>query len=135
MRAILIHAKKFSFVPIKKEISVAELAAKGQKIDLGRCLVLFSAFEEGDNEDKLSSLVSQIKKDSGEVKETKVIIYPFVHLTEKPLEPEKAMALISVLAKNLAQEGLEVHRAPFGWTKSFSIESMPHPLAERGLRV
>jgi len=135
MRLLLIHARKFSYTPLEKEIDTADLAAKGKKIDLGKCLVAFTALEEGDNEDKIASMASQIIKDAEEVKENRVVVYPFVHLTERPLGPDSAIKMLPALARALSQGGLEAHRAPFGWNKSFSIETMPHPLAERGLRA
>jgi len=135
LRALLIHAKKFSYVPVQKEIETAELAAKGQKISYGRCLVLFLSFEQGDDDDKVTPLVDLLVKDAAQVKEKEFVVYPFVHLTEKPLEADQAVKLLSLVAKALSERGLEAHKAPFGWTKSFSIETMPHALAERGIRL
>ncbi len=135
MRALLIHAKKFSYVPVQKEIEEAELAAKGQKISYGRCLVLFLSFERGDDEGKVPSLVDLLAKDAAQVKERKFVVYPFVHLTEEPLEAGQAAKFLSLVAKALSERGFEAHKAPFGWTKSFFIETMPHALAERGIRL
>ncbi len=135
MRALLIHAKKFSYVPVQKEIEEAELAAKGQKISYGRCLVLFVSFEQGDGEGKAFSLVDLLAKDAAQVKESEFVVYPFVHLTEEPLEAGQAVKLLSLVAKALSEKGFKVHKAPFGWTKSFSIETMPHAIAERGIRL
>lgn len=135
MRGLLLHARKFSYTPVKKEIEVAELAAKGEKISFGRCLVFFVAFEEGDGEANLDIAVKDVKSDSDQVKEKVVVVYPFVHLTERPLAPDASLKLLGSLAKKLGEQGLEVHKAPFGWTKSFSVETMPHALAERGVRA
>ena len=135
MRALLIHARKFSYVPVEKEIEAAELAPKGQKMAYNKCLVFFVSLEVGDNEEKIGPLIEILAKDAAQVKENEFVVYPFVHLTSSPLSPPEAIELLSKIAKRLAEKGFEVHKAPFGWTKSFSIETMPHALGERGIAL
>jgi len=135
LRAILIQAKRFGFTPVRQEIKEAELTVKGEKVDIGRSLVVFLAVEEDDDEAKAVLMASQVASDAKEIGENKIVIYPFVHLTEKPLEPSKSIELIKKVATTLRGEGFEVRRAPFGWTKGFYIEVMSHPLAERGVRI
>jgi len=58
----------------------------------------------------------------------KLLLYPYAHLSSKLASPNSALSVLKEM-QSLA-EGLDVSRAPFGWTKSFTIQVKGHPLAE-----
>jgi len=58
----------------------------------------------------------------------KLLLYPYAHLSSKLASPNSALSILKEM-QSLAQ-GLDVSRAPFGWTKSFTIQVKGHPLAE-----
>ncbi|MEW5937226.1 MAG: threonine--tRNA ligase, partial [Candidatus Thermoplasmatota archaeon] len=60
----------------------------------------------------------------------RVMIYPYAHLSPSLAPPELAVPVLKGMEEHLRSMGLEVHRAPFGWYKSFEIRCKGHPLSE-----
>ncbi len=129
MRILLLHAKRFSFEPIEKEIEIAEEAKKERK-DFSNVLVCFTAIEENDNKGVIENAVKQVKKAMEEIGVKEVIIYPFAHLSNNLCKPSEAIKLFNLFYEELKKE-VNASKAPFGWNKQFSIEIEKHPLAER----
>jgi threonyl-tRNA synthetase len=92
------------------------------------CLVAFIAGERGDSNltDRAKGEILTVMKNLGV---NKVVLYPYVHLTQNPSSPREAYAQLLELEKALAEE-TEVKRAPFGWYKSFEVKVKGHPLSE-----
>jgi threonyl-tRNA synthetase len=130
MRMLQLHSDFIEYEPIKKEIALAEDAEK-KKVRFDDVVVLFTAVEDKDNENVVREAVEDIKKSLGEIKANKVLIYPFAHLSSNLAKPSDALKLLKDMDLELREEGIETHRAPFGWNKQFSIKIKGHPLAER----
>ncbi len=133
MRVLQIHAEFIEYEPIKKEIAIADEAKKEVK-KYEDVLVLFTAIEEDDEENLLTQLVEEVKKFSQDFKISRIVVYPYAHLSNNLAEPAKAREMINKLAKLLEQEGFEVYKAPFGWMKRLHFNTKSHPMAEQ-LRV
>lgn len=129
-----IHSDGFSFEAKKKALKNAEaIKSKSYSTD-DSCLVNFIASETSDTKDITTAAkmtADMIAQAAEEVKEKKIIIYPWVHLTEKPSPPSSALKLLKGVEKDLKKRGFDVLRIPFGWYKSFMIHCKGHPLAER----
>jgi threonyl-tRNA synthetase len=65
----------------------------------------------------------------GKLKESKIMIFPFAHLSSTLGSPEVALLILHALENSLKNEGFEVKRAPFGWNKEFDLKSKGHPMA------
>ena len=134
MRMLQIHSDGFAFEAKRKALKNAEgIDSKSYSTDES-CLVNFIAAETSDttNIAQAAKLTAQmIAQAADEVKEKKVIVYPWVHLSETPAQPSAALKLLKIVEKELKQEGYDVLRIPFGWYKSFMVHCKGHPLAER----
>jgi threonyl-tRNA synthetase len=130
MRMLQLHSDFIEYEPVKKEIALAEDAEK-KKVRLDDVVVLFTAVEEKDNENVVKEAVEDVKKSLKEIKANKILIYPFAHLSSNLAKPSDALKLLKDMDLELREEGIETHRAPFGWCKQFSIKIKGHPLAER----
>ncbi|OYT42148.1 MAG: threonine--tRNA ligase [Candidatus Aenigmarchaeota archaeon ex4484_224] len=129
MKAIEFHVDKFEYLPIKKEIREAE-ETKKEKVKFENGIVVFVTIEKNDNEKSAEALAKEIFDYSSKIGTKKVLIYPYAHLSSNLEKPSKALEIIKILEKKLSKK-LKVQRAPFGWTKKFSIEIKGHPLAEQ----
>ncbi|MHA1614762.1 MAG: threonine--tRNA ligase, partial [Candidatus Thorarchaeota archaeon] len=134
MRMLQIHSDGFSYEAKRKALKNAEdLEEKVYKTE-DSCLVNFIAAEKSD-ESNIKGAAKQtadmIAAAAEEVKETNVVVYPWVHLTETPSNPRTAMKLLKTVSKDLTKRGLNVVQVPFGWYKAFAIHCKGHPLAER----
>jgi len=96
------------------------------------CLVVFSSVEKLDElnapevaKAAKNGIVDVLEK----LKENRVMLFPFAHLTSTLSSPQVALEILRLLEDSLRDEGFTVKRAPFGWNKEFEIKSKGHPLA------
>ena len=127
MRVLQLHCDNISYEPTKKEIqSAEEIDPKSVSID--EVVVCFTAIEKDDTEDIAKDAIAQIQESMKKIGCTKLLLYPYAHLSSNLASPSTALSLLKVMQNDT--HGLEVSRAPFGWTKSYSIKVKGHPLAE-----
>ncbi len=129
MKVLLLHADYIEWEPTTPALRSAEPATKERK-RVANCLVVFTSVEEGDDETKVPAVADDIEVQFERVKPERIVLYPWVHLSQRPSKPHIALKLIKLLEEELKKRGYEVHRAPFGWYKAFSISVKGHPLAE-----
>lgn len=130
MRILQLHSDFIEYKPIKKEIAMAEKAEdKPQKFE--DIVVLFTAVEEGDNDDVAKKAIEEIKQNLDKLKAKRVLIYPYAHLSSNLAKPADALNVIKAMEKYAKTNGLEAYRTPFGWNKQFTISIKGHPLAEQ----
>lgn len=134
MRILGIHAKNFKFESKEKAMEGAEVLTEiRHKAFIDKeCLVIFISVEKEDGSSPSSvslQLAEDIKKRSVQLNVKRVILYPYVHLTENPSSPVVALKVFDEVEKEL-NKSLEVVRVPFGWYKAFDISCPGHPLSE-----
>jgi threonyl-tRNA synthetase len=135
MRLLQLHADFIEYEPIEKEIRDAEDIAHLSKIRVEDLVVVFVAVENQDDESTAKMAVDEIKKYLRLVKSTRLLIYPYAHLSSDLAPPTLAIDIIRSL-ESFAQESInQVYRAPFGWTKSFNIKVKGHPMAENSKEI
>jgi len=131
MKILALHSDFIEFEAKKKAIKEPEpLKNKSERVE--QCLVIFTSVEKRDEknpESTAKNLVQNIKDIASQVKETNIVLYPYVHLTNDPSNPETALKVLDAAETELKKE-FSVHRSPFGWYKSFNIQVKGHPLAE-----
>ncbi len=129
MKILQMHADFIEYTPVKKEIRGAE-DIEPKKVREDDIVVLFTAFEKGDDEGVCKRAVAETKEFLGKLGSKRVLIYPFAHLSQSLAGPAEALPLLLAMEKEARGAGLEVRRAPFGWTKALQIKVKGHPLAE-----
>lgn len=131
MKILAIHSDFLKVEPKKKAIKLAEEAEKA--IDVGECLVVFTAVEKADEknaEGAASRLVEEAEDIAKSVKAEKIVIYPYAHLSSDLGSPEKAIEIIQKAREILNKDGYGDVKVPFGWYKGFEIKCKGHPLSE-----
>ena len=116
MRVLQLHAEFFEYEPVSREIQ-----------DL---VVILVAVEEGDELAIVRAAAQDIKEYMRRIKNNKLLIYPYSHLSSNLASPQQALEIMNLMKEETMKEDIEVRRAPFGWTKSFSVKVKAHPLAE-----
>ncbi len=142
MRLLMIHADRFSF-EVTEATSVAEYAGKladdEGKGQIDEALVAFMAVEtsdESDPNDVAAQAAMEIRELAGKLGATRVMVYPYAHLSGDLAKPRVATKVMDLVASALGgEEGLELHRAPFGYYKAFDIRCKGHPLSELALTI
>ena len=131
MKILTLHSDFIEFEAKQKAIKEPE-PLKNKKERVEQALVVFAAVEKKDEqnpENTAKKAVENIKDIASQVKEKRIVLYPYVHLTNNPSEPKTALKVFDFVEDKLKKE-YEVHRSPFGWYKSFNIKVKGHPLAE-----
>ena len=128
MRVLFIHADYIEFEAKSKAMkAVEEIERKRERYE--ECLVAFISVEEGDSS-LLHKAVDEIEDVAKKVNAERIVLYPYAHLSSKLAGPSEAMDVLRNLEEEMEKRGYEVHRAPFGWYKSFVISCKGHPLSE-----
>lgn len=132
MRILQLHCDFIEFTPIKKEIKTAE-EIEPQPKRLDEVVVAFVAVEDGDNSDVAKKAMVEISESMKKVGCNKLLLYPYAHLSSKLASPSTALSVLKEMESNA--DGLDIHRAPFGWTKSYKLQVKGHPLAENSKTI
>jgi threonyl-tRNA synthetase len=135
MRLLQLHSDFIEYEPIEKEIRDAEEIVPKSKIRLEDLVVSFVAVENRDDESIAKMAVDEIKKYLDTVKCSRLLIYPYAHLSSDLAPPALAIDMIKSVESFAKGSIKQVYRAPFGWTKSFNIKVKGHPLAENSKEI
>jgi threonyl-tRNA synthetase len=135
MRLLQLHSDFIEYEPIEKEIRDAEDIASKSKVKLEDLVVAFVAVENGDDESVARAAVGEIKKYLDTVKSSRLLIYPYAHLSSDLAPPSAAVGMVKSVEAFAKELITEVYRAPFGWTKSFNVKVKGHPLAENAKEI
>ncbi|MBK5113155.1 MAG: threonine--tRNA ligase [Candidatus Heimdallarchaeota archaeon] len=132
MRILTVHSDFIEFEPKRKAIKAAEeIEKKLNRVE--ECLVVLSSVESGDEEhfEEISEkAVAEVESVSEQVKTKNIVLYPWVHLSDKPSRPDVALRVLKNMEADLKKKGYTVTRAPFGWYKAFDLKCKGHPLSE-----
>ena len=125
MKLLLIHSNNFKWQAKEKALKdIDELQEKMFSFP-DSILVVFSAVEKEDEsspEKIAENAFASIKSSASEIKEKNIMLYPFVHLTEKPASPRFAQKVLGKLFDLFsADPNFKVFRAPFGYFKAFDL--------------
>ncbi len=129
MRILQLHADSIEYEPVKKEIKQAE-DVEVKAYSFKDVLVLLTAVEKGDTKETAKLAIDDVHKFMGRLKVTKLLVYPYAHLSPNLANPFDAMDVILEMEKHAKTLGVDASRAPFGWNKKFSISVKGHPMAE-----
>jgi threonyl-tRNA synthetase len=108
---------------------VVESAKKGRLEEALCAFIAVEKFDEDDPEAVIAEGAKQIADVAGQVKASRIMIYPYAHLSPNLSTPATAIKILKGMAETLSGD-YEVIRAPFGWYKSFVISCKGHPLSE-----
>jgi threonyl-tRNA synthetase len=135
MRLLQLHSDFIEYEPIEKEIRDAEDIASKSRVRLEDLVVAFVAVENGDDESVAKAAADEIKKYLDTVKSSRLLVYPYAHLSSDLAQPSVAVDIIKSVESFARGAISQVYRAPFGWTKSFQIKVKGHPLAENAKEI
>ena len=130
MRILQLHSDFLEYSPISKEVEIAD-DVPGGTVRLDDHVVFFITVEKGDSEKILAQVSEELSSSLDTLKTNKIVLYPYSHLSSDLAPPGSALKLLKLLEIDIRNKGFEVHRCPFGWTKSFTIKVKGHPLAEQ----
>lgn len=130
MKILQQHVDFIEFEPIKKEVRIAEKVER-KKFRFENVLVLFTCVEKNDDKKIAKRVMSEVKNFLKKLNLNEILIYPYAHLSNELAPSFQALEILKEMEKSARKLRIKVHRAPFGWTKSFHLKLKGHPLAEQ----
>jgi threonyl-tRNA synthetase len=139
LQLLLIHSDFIEFEakkPTKMAEEVVDSAKKGRLEEALCAFIAVEKFDEDDPDAVVAEARKQIADVAVQVKATKIMLYPYAHLSSQLSTPGTAVKILKGLQETLISD-YEVMRAPFGWYKAFTISCKGHPLSElsRSIRL
>jgi threonyl-tRNA synthetase len=140
---MLIHADHFEF-EVTARTSVADavdgLAPDERGARVEEVLVAFTSVEKADEADGpgvARQAAAEIRATADKVGATRIMVYPYAHLSSDLARPQTAASVIDTITDALRRQdgALDIHRAPFGYYKSYDIACKGHPLSELGMTI
>ena len=134
LKLLLIHADLFEYEVRSKALDAAEeLNDLNRKGKAENALVAFITVESPDEnalENVVSEAATSIADVARKVGATKIVVYPYAHLSPDLSTPTTGIRALKMVEDSLKEMGFEVLRSPFGWYKSFTVKCKGHPLSE-----
>jgi len=127
MRVLQLHCDSIEYTPTKKEIKSAE-EIEPKKTILEEVVVCFIAVENDDDSTVGKTAIGEIQESMKKIGCKKLLLYPYAHLSSDLASPNTGLSILKEMESSAID--ISVTRAPFGWTKAFSIKVKGHPLAE-----
>jgi len=139
LQLLLIHSDFIEFEakrPTKMAEEIEDQAKKGRLEEALCAFIAVEKFDEDDPDAVVAESAKQIADVAGQVHASRIMIYPYAHLSAQLSTPATAVKILKGLAETLSAD-YEVMRAPFGWYKAFTISCKGHPLSElsRSIRL
>lgn len=90
------------------------------------CLVVFTCFESGDDLKKVFEAVKRINKlNQRRFKRKNLVIFPFVHLSSKVLQGDKALKFFTIFSQKLKADFEKLEMLPFDQKKEVILHLGP----------
>ena len=137
MRLLFIHSDHLEFEVTEEIGDLAETEGVPLEGRMEDCVATFISVESGDAEDieaVVSNAATEIRDVTGQLQTTRVVLYPYAHLSDDLAPPDVATEVMVDLEAALADE-FDLMRAPFGWYKRFELSCKGHPLSELSRHV
>jgi len=129
VRTLNLHCSNFKYKALKKTPVAEETnELQGEYDNVLVCFVCFEKKDEGREDELAKKFAENIRIDHSRIGFSKLLIYPYAHLSKNLGEPGKALQCIKKIKEEL--NSLNISKAPFGWYKTFSMSVKGHPLAE-----
>jgi threonyl-tRNA synthetase len=130
MRSLIVHADNFEAKINAKSNRPYGIVPETQRAEVDRFqdgLVVFFCVEEGDNEIQLEKLYNEITKAANEIQTNKVLIAPFVHLSQNIADPQTAKEFYKTLLNKVKDANYQTSSSHFGYHKTLSLDIKGHP--------
>jgi threonyl-tRNA synthetase len=132
LQLLLIHSDFIEFeakLPTKMAEEIEDSAKKGRLEEALCAFIAVEKFDEDDPDAVIAEGAKQIADVAGQVHASRIMLYPYAHLSPNLSTPATAVKILKGMAETLSQS-YEVMRAPFGWYKAFTLSCKGHPLSE-----
>ncbi|MDE1851657.1 MAG: threonine--tRNA ligase [Candidatus Micrarchaeota archaeon] len=129
MKILQLDVDNITYEAIAPEASIYE-DIKEKRASVDTALVLLISVEIGDTDEIAERAMADTEEFLKKLQRKRLVLYPYAHISNNLAAPTAAMHIVNHMFKQKI-EGVEVLKAPFGWTKKLSLVMKGHPLAEQ----
>lgn len=129
MKLLFNHVARFRYQVTEQTAVGPELDANERASDIGEAVLVKVCTEPGDTEATVEQAVAEIQDVSTEIGLERIVLFPWAHLSQDLADPGSARARLATLQSKLESAGYVVQAVPFGWYKSWELESKGHPMS------
>lgn len=117
MKILLLDVESIGWELIKPEASVYEDTDE-KSVSVKDALVMMLSVESDDDKGVAEKAVADVTKIMKQLKRSRLVIYPYAHLSNDLADPKSAMQIIDSVYKAVGSEGIEVRKARSGGTRN-----------------
>jgi threonyl-tRNA synthetase len=134
MKTLNLHVDYIKWQALKKALkSIPDLNEKEKQLQEAKeALVVLTAIEKTDSniQEILKEYIKNIQEIAQQINTNTIVLYPYAHLSSNLSSPDLAIQILEQAEKELKKLKFNVHRAPFGYYKTFELKVKGHPLSE-----
>jgi threonyl-tRNA synthetase len=119
MKVLLLRCDKFSYKPIVNKLHLDNSYNILNSENFENCHVCLTVFQK---KDRLQDLEKIYHKVSDKISLDTLVVYPYIHLSSKPKSVNLANKDLITFINLFKNNKLKLHKVPFGWKKTFSLE-------------
>jgi hypothetical protein len=134
MKAQFYHANRFGFEVVSQSDRLGGSAPETtdtRELFLDECLVVLFHVEEGDGDRQVHRLCKDIKRMGDELGVSRLMVAAFGHLSSSFAPVDVSVQISKEVLKICTEWGKEIHTSPFGYNKTFVLETKGHQKAIR----
>lgn len=129
MKLVFNHVARFAF-RVTEQTQVGDPLDDDERTgETGEAVLVKVCSESVDGEATVDRAAEEIRDVTGQVGVETVVLFPWAHLSQDLAAPADAKARLAALQSTLAADGYTVLAVPFGWYKTWELESKGHPLS------
>jgi threonyl-tRNA synthetase len=132
VRILIWHCDSFRSEVAEKGRSPLRVEVPNPTIDVGECLLVYSACEKRDEVDPsavVNLAVKEVVNLARQLKVGTVVLHSFAHLFVELSSPQTALDMLAGVEERLREEKLTVFQTPFGWFNRLAIKTKGHPIS------
>lgn len=129
MKLLLNHVARFSYEATEQTAVGPDLDADKRAGDTGEAVLVKVCTEPGDTSATVEQAVAEIQDVCTEIGVETIVLFPWAHLSQDLADPDTARARLDELRSTLDAAGYAVQAIPFGWYKTWELESKGHPMS------
>lgn len=129
MQLLFNHVSRFAYAVTERTDIGGELDEADRTGETGEAMLVKVCTESGDAESTVESAAEEVRAVAGQVGVETLVVLPWAHLSGDLAAPDPARARLEALNGTLEAAGYEVVAVPFGWYKTWELESKGHPMS------
>jgi len=128
---LFVHCDYFKYKDVRKT-KIAEEKEKGiqEFKDVILILTCIEKQDENRKEEVINKFLEDLKVFTSKLNCNNILLYPYAHLSNSLSNPIFAKNLMVEMENRIKNTNSKIHRASFGWYKTFELKAKGHPLSE-----